>query len=117
LQKEPSETTPDKCSNTGLYQLTRADCPLWCTETGFPLDTRFKENIEAARNSKSSSNTHAVINTRYVRGSITNIMDIVKYAKKGKYLNVFLINERNLHIHGTKMTARETARWNNGVYA
>jgi glycerol-3-phosphate acyltransferase PlsY len=62
------------------------DCPLeYIGQTSRAFHTRYKEHIQAIRNSNSNSGySNHILNTGHKYGATTDIMDIVKTHRKGK---------------------------------
>jgi hypothetical protein len=79
-------------------------CPLkYMRQTG----RTFKEHTQAIRNNNSNSGySNQILNTGNTYRTKTDIMDITKTEKKGRYLNsvekyIYKISKNNLHMNDT----------------
>jgi hypothetical protein len=103
----------DKYEKSNVYQMKCMDCPLkYIGLTGRRFRTRFKEHVQAVRNSNSNSGySNHILNTRHAYKSITNTVGIIKIRKKGKHLNtlvrchIYKISKHRLHVNDTYIDA------------
>jgi hypothetical protein len=82
-------------------------------QTGRTFYTRYKEHIEAIRsNNGNSGYSYHILNTGHAYGTITDTMDIVRTAKKGKHLNtleryhIYRLSREKLHMNDTYIDTR-----------
>jgi hypothetical protein len=66
------------------------DCPLkYVGQTGRTFNTRYKEHIHnITSNNSNTGYANHILNTGHTYGTITDIMEIIKTGRKGRYLNI-----------------------------
>jgi hypothetical protein len=87
------------------------DCPLkYVGQTGKMFNTIYKEHIHDIRSNNSNTGyANHILNTEHTCGTITDIMEIRKTERKGRYLNtleryyIYEITKDNLHLNDTNI--------------
>jgi hypothetical protein len=71
------------------------DCPLKYTgQTGQTFQTRYREHIQAIRNTNSNSEySSRILNMGHAYGSIIDTMKVIEIEKKGKHLNILYLKQ------------------------
>jgi predicted patatin/cPLA2 family phospholipase len=110
----------DKYKNSGIYQKECLDFPLkYVGRTRRTFNVRYKEHIHAIRsNSANSGYSKHTLNTghKYVYGTITDTMDVIRTGRKGKHLNtlqkyyIYKISKNSLYMNDTHNHIFQTVR-------
>jgi hypothetical protein len=79
----------DNYNKAGVYKLKCKTCHMqYIGQTGHTFQSRFKEHIRAEQHNQGSSKyVQHILDTTHSFGTIKKIIEIVKTAKKGKYLD------------------------------
>jgi hypothetical protein len=80
----------DSYERSRIYKITCQSChKVYISQTGRNLTTRYKEHIRNIRSNKDESAfTQHILNKRHQYGPMTEIMEMVKHAKKGNLMNL-----------------------------
>jgi hypothetical protein len=101
----------DKYNRCGIYRLKCIDYPLkYVGQTGRTFNTRYKEHIHNIRTNNSNTGyANHILNTGHTYGTITDIMEIMKIERKGRYLNtleryyIYEVSKDNLQMNDTNV--------------
>ena len=75
---------------SGIYKLTCQSCQqVYIGQTGRKLTTRYNEHIRSIRlNKEDSAYAQHILNNQHQYGPISQVMELIEIAKKGKIMNI-----------------------------